>query len=90
VAITIEDIFGQSTVSGGGLRGGSWALHGTRVVFENTVDVPGVALSGSIKLQRHLTGHITVQGYVQGTLTLRGKSLSGTLNGAEVQARLSD
>jgi hypothetical protein len=89
-AITIEDIFGQPSLSGGGLRGGSWALRGTRVIFKDTVDVPGVELSGTITLQKHLTGRLTVHGRVRGTLTLRGKTLSGRLNGAQVHARLSE
>jgi pimeloyl-ACP methyl ester carboxylesterase len=89
-AITIEDIFDQPVLSGGGLRGGSWALRGTRMIFQNTVDVPGVALSGTIKLQKHLTGRLTVHGRVQGTLTLRGTMLSGKLNGAQVRAQLSE
>jgi pimeloyl-ACP methyl ester carboxylesterase len=89
-AITIEDVFGQPSLSGGGLRGGSWALRGTRVIFQNTVDVSGVALNGSINLQKHLTGHIAVHGRAQGILTLRGKTLSGQLNGTQVDAQLSE
>ncbi len=89
-AITIEDVFGQPSFSGGGLRGGSWALRGTRMVFQDTLDVPGVALNGSINLQKHLTGRIAVHGRARGILTLRGKTLSGRLNGTQVHVQLSE
>lgn len=87
--ITLADTFAQPAASGGGLRGGSWALHGTRVVFRKTVDVPGVALSGAIRVQGLPAGRLTVTGRVHGALTLRGHALSGRLNGARVSARLS-
>lgn len=100
VAITLEDLLGQTAFSGGGLRGGYW----TRVLLlrqsllgislHRMVDVPGVAVSGSIALteddEDELAGHLTVRGRVSGSLTLRGHTLSGRLNGARVQARLSE
>jgi pimeloyl-ACP methyl ester carboxylesterase len=89
-AITLNDILVQPSNAGGGLRGGSWALKGTQVLFKGTVDIPGVALTGSIKLQRQFVGHVTVHGRVNGTLTLKGKMLSGALNGAQVHAEISE
>src|ERR1019366_6212360 len=77
-AMTIEDLFGQTSFSGGGLRGGYWAQEPTGVVLHGMIDVPGVALSGAIHASGNLTrlptisGHLTVRGRLAGTLTLHG------------------
>jgi hypothetical protein len=94
-AITLEELLGQTNSSGGGLRGGSWKIVGLkpRLMLHHTVDVPGVILTGAIALggttQPELSGHITVNGRVQGTFTLKGKTLSGVLNGARVHVQLN-
>jgi pimeloyl-ACP methyl ester carboxylesterase len=95
-AITLEDLLGQTNFSGGGLRGGYWKIEGLkpRLMLRHTVDVPGVVLNGAIALggttQPDLSGHITINGRVHGTLTMRGVTLSGRLNGAEVHVQLSE
>jgi pimeloyl-ACP methyl ester carboxylesterase len=94
-AMTIEDLFSQTTLSGGGLRGGSWALERDRLVLHGMLDVPGVAVSGDIREggdttgPLDLTGHLTVRGRLVGKLTLHGLTLSGRVGGARVQARLA-
>jgi pimeloyl-ACP methyl ester carboxylesterase len=95
-AITLEDLLGQTNFSGGGLRGGFWKIEGLkpRLMLHHTVDVPGVILNGAIALggttQPDLSGHIALQGRVQGTLILKGRTLSGRLNGARVHAQINE
>jgi hypothetical protein len=91
-AITIEDLFGQTSFSGGGLRSGSWAVRPRGLVLHGMLDVPGVALSGAIRLgdgSGAITGHLSVRGRLAGELTLSGLTLSGRLGGARVHARLA-
>jgi len=91
-AMTIEDLFGQASLSGGGLRGGSWALQPNGFVLHGMLDVPGVALSGTIRGADSIagiTGHLSVRGRLAGELTLRGLTLSGRVGAARVQARLA-
>jgi pimeloyl-ACP methyl ester carboxylesterase len=93
-AMTLEDLFGQTGFAGGGLRGGSWALQPHGYELHGMLDVPGVALSGSIRIagdvtrQLQIIGRLTVRGRLAGGLTLRGFTLSGRLGGARVHARL--
>jgi pimeloyl-ACP methyl ester carboxylesterase len=95
-AMTIEDLFGQQTTfSGGGLRGGYWAQQPIGFVLHGMIDVPGVALSGTIHLTGSptgiptISGHLTIRGRLAGTLTLHGLALSGRVGGAPVHARLA-
>jgi pimeloyl-ACP methyl ester carboxylesterase len=94
-AMTLEDLFGQTGFSGGGLRGGYWALRPDGLALHSMIDVPGVALSGTIRVERDTTGplaitaHLTVRGRLAGELTLRGRTLSGRVGGALVHARLA-
>jgi pimeloyl-ACP methyl ester carboxylesterase len=94
-AMTLEDLFGQSGFAGGGLRGGSWALQLHGFKLHGMVDVPGVALSGTIRVEASpmgslaITAHLTVRGRLAGELTLRGRALSGRVGGALVHARLA-
>jgi hypothetical protein len=59
------------------------------------IDVPGVALSGTIRIARDTTGslaiaaHLTVRGRLAGELALRGLTLSGRVGGALVHARFA-
>jgi hypothetical protein len=59
------------------------------------IDVPGVALSGTIRVARDTTGslaitaHLTIRGRLAGELTLRGRTLRGRVGGALVHARLA-
>jgi hypothetical protein len=59
------------------------------------IDVPGVALSGTIRVKGDATGvlaltaHLTVRGRLAGELALRGLTLSGRVGGALVHARLA-
>jgi hypothetical protein len=90
-----EDLFGQTGFAGGGLRGGSWALRPHGYELHGMLDVPGVALSDSIRIagdatsQLQIIGHLTVGGRLAGGLTLRGFTLGGGVGGAQVHARLT-
>jgi hypothetical protein len=56
------------------------------------LDVPGVALSGAIRLGGSIgaiTGHLRVRGRLSGELTLHGLMLIGHVGGARVHARLA-
>jgi pimeloyl-ACP methyl ester carboxylesterase len=91
-AMTIEDLFGQTGPSGGGLRGGDWALDPRGFALHGMLDVPGVALSGTIRLGDSIgsiNGHLSVRGRLAGELTLSGLTLSGRVGGARVHARLA-
>jgi pimeloyl-ACP methyl ester carboxylesterase len=93
-AMTLEDLFGQTSFAGGGLRGGSWTLQRHGYALHRMVDVPGVALSGSIRIASDATGslaitaHLRIRGRLAGELTLRGLTLHGRLGGALVHAHL--
>jgi hypothetical protein len=93
--MTLEDLFGQTTPWGGGLRGGDWELGANGFALHGMLDVPGVALSGSVRVGADITGslkisgHLTVRGRLPGTLALRGLTLSGRVGGARVRARLA-
>jgi pimeloyl-ACP methyl ester carboxylesterase len=93
--MTLEDLFGQPSFSGGGLRGGYWARRPDGFALHGMIDVPGVALSGIIRVKLDRTGslaitaHLTVRGRLAGELTLRGLTLSGRVGGALVHARLA-
>jgi pimeloyl-ACP methyl ester carboxylesterase len=93
--MTLEDLFGQTSFSGGGLRGGSWTLRPDGFALHGMIDVPGVALSGAIRVKGDATGalaitaHLTVRGRLAGELTLHGLTLSGRVGGALVHARLA-
>ncbi len=92
VAMTLEDLFGHPGLSGGGLRGGSWARRPRGIALHGMLDVPGVALSGAIRLGDSIgaiAGHLSVRGRLSGELTLRGLLLSGRLGGARAHTRLA-
>jgi pimeloyl-ACP methyl ester carboxylesterase len=95
VAITIEDLFGQTSFAGGGLRGGYWADKSTGLVLHGMTDVPGVAVSGTIRASSSptglpaLSGHLSVRGALPGALTLHGRTLKGRIGGAPVHTRLA-
>jgi hypothetical protein len=95
-AMTLADLLAQASPSGGGLRGGYWRPRGENAFeLHGMIDVPGVALSGTIRIGGHLagppevTGQLTVRGRLTGKLTLRGRALSGRVGGARVYARLA-
>jgi hypothetical protein len=81
VAVTLEEVLGQPSLEGGGLHGGDWQLHGTRLVFKRLIDVPGVSISGVFQLTTN-AAHLTVHGLVHGAVELHGTTLSGRLYGA--------
>ncbi len=87
VALTIEEVFGQPSLEGGGLHGGDWQLRGTRLIFKRLIDIPGVSISGSLQLTNGIA-HLTINGRMNGAVELHGRTLSGRLNGARVRARL--
>jgi hypothetical protein len=93
--MTLEDLFGQTSFSGGGLRGGYWTARLNGFAVHGMIDVPGVALSGTIRVTPNTTGslaltaHLTVHGRLAGELALRGLTLSGHVGGALVHARLA-
>ncbi len=91
-AMTIEDLFGQMGFSGGGMRGGWWAQRSRGLVLHGMLDVPGVAVSGTIRSAGSIgsiTGHLSVRGRLAGELTLRGLELRGRVGGARVHTRLA-
>lgn len=92
-AMTVEDLFGQTNVAGGGLRGGSWELQRHGYQLHGMVDVPGVALSGRVRVTGNsrvfsITAKLRVRGRLAGELVLHGLTLSGRLGGTPVHARL--
>ncbi len=92
-AITLEDLFGQTGFAGGGLRGGAWSLQRHGFGLRSMIDVPGVALSGRVRVTGSsrtlaITARLRVSGRLTGELTLRGRTLSGRLGGAVVHAHL--
>ncbi|MFI5037397.1 MAG: alpha/beta hydrolase, partial [Solirubrobacterales bacterium] len=87
VALTVQEIVGQPSLSGGGLRGGYWRLRGARLTFNRVIDIAGVSLSGSIQLDK-ATGDLTIRGRVNGRLAIRGTTMAGHLNGANVHAHV--
>jgi pimeloyl-ACP methyl ester carboxylesterase len=92
VAMTIEDLFGQTGFAGGGLRGGWFAPGARGLVLHGMLDVPGVAVSGTIRAGDSvgsLDGHLSIRGRLAGELTLRGLELSGRVGGARVHTRLA-
>jgi pimeloyl-ACP methyl ester carboxylesterase len=92
VAMTIEDLFGQTSFSGGGLRGGFWTQGRHRSVLHGMVDVPGVSVSGHIgggDSIASIRGHLRIRGRLAGELTLSGLSLRGRVGGASVHVRLA-
>jgi pimeloyl-ACP methyl ester carboxylesterase len=94
-ASTLEDLFGQTSFAGGGLRGGSWARRPDGFVLHAMRDVPGVAVSGQIRVPANarspleISGHLVVRGRLAGELTLHTLTLSGRLGAAHVRARLA-
>jgi pimeloyl-ACP methyl ester carboxylesterase len=86
VAITLEDLYGQTGTSGGGLRGGYWRVRGQKAIVHSFVDVRGVAISGSISMSG--VAHFTVHGRLDGTLSQRGLVVTGHLGGMPVHLRL--
>jgi pimeloyl-ACP methyl ester carboxylesterase len=94
-AMTIEDLFGQTGFDGGGLRGGAWTLRPHGYLLHGMTDVPGAALSGTIRVSATKTGtltitaHLTVHGRLTGKLTLHGLTLNGRVGGTPVHARLA-
>ncbi|HYB23435.1 MAG TPA: alpha/beta fold hydrolase [Solirubrobacteraceae bacterium] len=101
-AMTVEDMLGQKGIGGGGLRGGYWELSAISLelsaagfALHGMVDVPGVALSGTIRIREgaevlpEITGHLFVRGRLAGRLTLHGRTLTGLIGGARVHARLA-
>ena len=73
--------------SGGGLRGGSWSIRGSRLVLNRYEAVTGVTVTGSGNARVTLT--VAGAKAARGTVTLRsGGRLSGTLGGRRVSFRL--
>jgi len=94
-AMTLEDLFGQAFFEGGGLRGGSWSREPNGFALHRMVDVPGVALSGRVRIVGRISalpevsGQLTVRGRLDGKLKLHGLALSGRLGGVAVRVRLA-
>jgi pimeloyl-ACP methyl ester carboxylesterase len=86
--ITLREVVGQPATSGGGFSGGSWRLAKGDVVFNRLSDIPGVAISGRLNVQK-LTGSFTIDGRAAGKLTLENATLKGRLAGAVVHLHLA-
>jgi hypothetical protein len=75
------------STSGGGLRGGSWAIRGNRLVLRRYEAVDGVTVSGSGN--DRITLRVGGSEAARGTVTLRsGGRISGTLGGRRISVRL--
>ena len=85
VALTLEDFYGQTGTSGGGLRGGYWQLSGSRATLHDFTDVPGVEISGSITAKGT---HFRIHGRLEGTLEEKGLTVTGHLGGEAVHLHL--
>ena len=73
--------------SGGGLRGGSWAIDGNKLVLRHYEAVTGVTVSGSGNAR--ITLRVSGSKAAKGEVTLRsGGRLSGTLGGRKISLRL--
>jgi len=73
--------------SGGGLRGGSWAIRGDRLVLDHYEAVRGVTLTGGGS--DRITLRVAGSQAARGTVTLRaGGRLSGTLGGRRISLTL--
>jgi hypothetical protein len=94
-AMTVENLFGRTAATGGGPRGGDWALRAAGFVLHGMCDVPGVALSGAIRVKGtpmgtiEIDGRLAVAGHLAGALTLHELALSGHVGTARVHARLA-
>jgi hypothetical protein len=94
IGVTVDDlVFSLSPAflaySGGGLRGGSFAVKAQRVVMKRFSAIRGVWITGSASRGRL---HLQVGGRAaaRGRVTLRrGGRLRGRLGGRRVNARLS-
>jgi len=91
--MTLQDMLGQTSL-GGGLHGGFWKLSSQGFTLHDFVDVPGVALSGSVHIGEHagslkLSGRLTVSGRLAGSLELHGRTLTGMIGGAWVHAHIA-
>jgi pimeloyl-ACP methyl ester carboxylesterase len=93
VVATINDlelVLSPATLgsSGGGLRGGSWAVEGRRLVLSDFQAVTGVTVGGGGDLVRSLRLRIGGAKAAKGTLTLNRRGLTGRLGGRRVALRL--
>jgi pimeloyl-ACP methyl ester carboxylesterase len=90
-ALTIDDLgFLLSSAlgtSGGGLRGGSWAIDADRLRLRDYQAVTGVTLSGTIR--RTFTVRIAGTKAAKGTLTYRSNRLTGRVGGRKISVRLT-
>ena len=74
--------------AGGGLRGGTWEVRGSRLVLHDFEAVTGVTLNGGGG--RSLTVRVTGSKAASGTVTLRrGTRLTGRLGGRAISVRLA-
>jgi hypothetical protein len=77
------------TSSGGGLRGGAWAISGRRLILRDYQAVTGVSVGGGGDLTRSLTFRIAGTKAAKGTLVLNRRGLKGRLGGRSVSLRLT-
>jgi hypothetical protein len=84
----VDEVLGQTSLSGGELHGGFWRVEGARLVFHRLIDIPGVSLSGSLNLVSS-TAKLTIRGLGSGTLKLRARMLSGRLDGTKITIGLA-
>ena len=74
--------------AGGGLRGGSWEIGGSRLVLHDYQAVTGVTVNGGGG--RALTLRVAGPKAARGTVTLRTRGrLTGRLGGRRISVRLS-
>jgi pimeloyl-ACP methyl ester carboxylesterase len=93
-AMTLDDLLGQTSFSGGGLRGGDYEVEPNGYAMHGMTDVRGVTLTGKLRiggtgLEPEIGGRLTIRGRLDGTLTLHGRLLSGRLGGEPVRTHLA-
>ena len=77
------------SASGGGLRGGSWEIQGSRLVLHDYQAVTGVTVNGGGS--RSLTLRVAGPKAASGTVTLRTRGrLTGRLGGRRISVRLAE
>jgi pimeloyl-ACP methyl ester carboxylesterase len=88
----LQDLYaGYGTLRGGGLRGGSYALDGARMVLRGYRYVPSVRITGSLRLGGgSAAGRVRVDGpgTLDGTLVLGARGAAkGTIGGRRIRVR---
>lgn len=84
----LDRVFSTALTSGGGgLRGGSWRVSGSRLALSDYQAVTGVTISGGGNVSRRLTFRVAGAKAAKGTLVLTRRGWSGRLDGKRISLR---